>query len=295
VIQNGSPVQISNYYSFGGTLAESAPRTDQGKQPYKFNGKELDRLNGKLDLYDYGAGMYDPATVRFTTMDPLAEKYYSISPYAYCNNNPVNAVDPDGTEIVFTVGKQRFTYNHGILTEKSTGRGVKYSQDSHLGRVVNAYNKALFSSDPSIANQVIDLIKSELTHEITGVPSSDGQSAVIGGTSSPTVTEANAEINAGYRVGTKTRFNFSETAKNDFKKMEGVPNSDFTTVVHELQHQHDYETGNMADGHNMGSSAKNPAEVRAVNNENKARKIEGLPFRYTYGGEEIDPKKIIRW
>ena len=35
---------------------------------------------------------------RFTTMDPLAEKYYSISPYAYCANNPVNLVDPEGQD-----------------------------------------------------------------------------------------------------------------------------------------------------------------------------------------------------
>ena len=48
------------------------------------------------DTYDYGArGMY-PAIMRFTTPDPLAEKYYSISPYVYCNNNPVNMIDPDG-------------------------------------------------------------------------------------------------------------------------------------------------------------------------------------------------------
>lgn len=33
---------------------------------------------------------------RFTTMDPLAEKYYSISPYAFCAGNPVNLVDPEG-------------------------------------------------------------------------------------------------------------------------------------------------------------------------------------------------------
>ena len=31
--------------------------------------------------------------------DPLADKYYSISPYAFCNNNPVNFVDPDGEDI----------------------------------------------------------------------------------------------------------------------------------------------------------------------------------------------------
>ena len=33
---------------------------------------------------------------RWATPDPLADKYYSTSPYAFCNNNPVNFVDPDG-------------------------------------------------------------------------------------------------------------------------------------------------------------------------------------------------------
>lgn len=32
-------------------------------------------------------------------MDPLCEKYYSISPYAYCAGNPVLLVDPNGMEI----------------------------------------------------------------------------------------------------------------------------------------------------------------------------------------------------
>jgi hypothetical protein len=34
--------------------------------------------------------------MRFTAPDPLAEKYYAISPYAYCMNNPVRYVNPDG-------------------------------------------------------------------------------------------------------------------------------------------------------------------------------------------------------
>lgn len=32
------------------------------------------------------------------SLDPKAEKYYSVSPYAFCNNNPVNLIDPDGME-----------------------------------------------------------------------------------------------------------------------------------------------------------------------------------------------------
>lgn len=39
--------------------------------------------------------MYDPDLARWTTPDPLAEKYPGISPYVYCNDNPVNYVDPD--------------------------------------------------------------------------------------------------------------------------------------------------------------------------------------------------------
>ena len=51
-----------------------------------------------MPLLDYGARFYNPALARWTTLDPLAEKYYSISPYAFCNNNPVKYVDPDGMD-----------------------------------------------------------------------------------------------------------------------------------------------------------------------------------------------------
>lgn len=52
-----------------------------------------------LDWYDYGARYYDAVISQFTTIDPLAEKYYSTSPYAYCAGNPVMFVDPDGRDI----------------------------------------------------------------------------------------------------------------------------------------------------------------------------------------------------
>ena len=82
--------QVNHYYPFGGLFGES---TNGDTQRYKYNGKELDRMHG-LDWYDYGARHMD--AMRFTTMDPLAEKYYGLSPYAYCGNNPVNAIDLRG-------------------------------------------------------------------------------------------------------------------------------------------------------------------------------------------------------
>jgi hypothetical protein len=33
-------------------------------------------------------------------MDPLAEKYFSWSPYVYCADNPVKFVDPDGRDVI---------------------------------------------------------------------------------------------------------------------------------------------------------------------------------------------------
>lgn len=32
------------------------------------------------------------------SVDPLCEKYYAISPYVYCEDNPINSTDPDGME-----------------------------------------------------------------------------------------------------------------------------------------------------------------------------------------------------
>jgi len=68
-----------------------------GKYPYRYNGKELDQMH-RLDLYDYSARYYDQAIGRFTTVDPLSEKYYSWSPYNYVGNNPIKRVDPDGKD-----------------------------------------------------------------------------------------------------------------------------------------------------------------------------------------------------
>lgn len=67
-------------------------------QSYIIKGKELDRMHG-LDWYDYGARHYDAAIVSWPTMDPLAEKYYSISPYVYCGGNPVNLIDMNGLKL----------------------------------------------------------------------------------------------------------------------------------------------------------------------------------------------------
>ena len=103
----GTATQINHYYPFGGLFGESTGNTGQR---YKYNGKEFDRTHG-LDWYDYGARLMSPDVGRFTTIDPMAEKYYNISPYAYCANNPVNATDLKGDTISYTYKGIQYTYN----------------------------------------------------------------------------------------------------------------------------------------------------------------------------------------
>ena len=99
-----SPTHIADYYPFGmemprGLSHIAPPHGDLRNNRYLYNGKELQDDFG-LDWYDYGARFYDPQIARWHSVDPLAEKYYPISPYAYVANNPIMYVDHDGREIV---------------------------------------------------------------------------------------------------------------------------------------------------------------------------------------------------
>lgn len=97
----GSGVQvkdINNYYPFGMEFNEKPIITNVGFNPelnFTYNGKELQTMHG-LNEYDSFARFYNPAYIRTPTQDPFSEMYYSISPYAWCGNNPVNNTDPTG-------------------------------------------------------------------------------------------------------------------------------------------------------------------------------------------------------
>jgi RHS repeat-associated core domain len=88
--------QVNSYYPFGQeTDANYKNGYDASNQPYLYNGKEIDRMNG-LNMLDYGARWYDPTIGRWGVVDPLAEKYYSWTPYDYCRDNSIRFIDPDG-------------------------------------------------------------------------------------------------------------------------------------------------------------------------------------------------------
>lgn len=99
---SGSILEKNDYYPFGLRHTNSSYVITANNR-YKFNGKE-DQAVGSLGLLDYGARMYDSQIGRWLGVDPMAEKYYSSSPYIYCGNNPINRIDPNGKEWTYVVG-----------------------------------------------------------------------------------------------------------------------------------------------------------------------------------------------
>ena len=91
---DGIPAQHLQYLPFGEPFVNQ--RATNYNERYTFTGKERDSETG----YSYfGARYYDSDLSRlFLSVDPMADKYPSISPYAYCAWNPLKLVDPNGEE-----------------------------------------------------------------------------------------------------------------------------------------------------------------------------------------------------
>lgn len=90
----GGPKIVSegHYYPFGMTMGGAFVGSSN---PYLYNGKEFNAELG-YNLYDYGARWYDASVGRFISVDPLAHKLPSWSPYAAMACNPIMFFDPDG-------------------------------------------------------------------------------------------------------------------------------------------------------------------------------------------------------
>ncbi|MBR1490838.1 MAG: RHS repeat-associated core domain-containing protein, partial [Bacteroidales bacterium] len=141
---SGAPVALHDYDPFGEEISVASstlpyPFPPGGTEsPYKYGGKEW---SATTSTYDFEARQFSPSFHRFTTMDPLAEKYYSISPYAYCANDPVNMIDPNGLSThTDSTGRVLAVYNdddlnvymHGISADDYDGGLLSSTDDAVL-------------------------------------------------------------------------------------------------------------------------------------------------------------------
>ena len=108
-----------------------------------FTGKERDEETG----YGYFGARYmdHELMTMWLSVDPMADKYPSISPYAYCAWNPVKLVDPDGMDTIYynLYGKQLFSKTGGddvnmmVLTDKA-----KMDEEEFEKRGVHSFDLA---------------------------------------------------------------------------------------------------------------------------------------------------------
>ena len=134
VAEEGTVEEVNHYYPFGGVFSSTGDA-----QPYKYNGKELDRKGG-LDWYDYGARYYDAALGRWHVVDPMAEEYYSISPYEYCNNSPIIYIDPTGMLYTgYTVDRNGYILK--INNEGGDNYDVLYNKEKYSSETKGDYDK----------------------------------------------------------------------------------------------------------------------------------------------------------
>ena len=171
VKQDGTIEQVNHYYPFGALFGES---TNGDVQRFKYNGKELERMHG-LDWYDYGARHLDAALGRWSTIDPMAEKYYNLSPYNYCGNNPIKFIDPDGKAIhiqyIDNEGKyQVFSFSGFHGKSSITIPKNKFVSDFMQAYLYNAHgqmnNMIMAATNPKYDIYVVDGTDAKLVEEL---------------------------------------------------------------------------------------------------------------------------------
>ena len=89
----GTIVQQVDYLPYGEKCINST--LISGENDYLYGGKEFQAPVFNIPWYDSQA-RFQTTDGMFVSLDPQCEKYYSLSPYAYCAGNPVRYVDRDG-------------------------------------------------------------------------------------------------------------------------------------------------------------------------------------------------------
>ena len=231
-----------------------------------FTGKERDEETG----YGYfGARYMDHELMTgWLSVDPMADKYPSISPYSYCAWNPVKLVDPNGREIFYREGADKYVYRKGPDGKYgffNTKTGDAYSGKND--KFVNDLTSALGSlKEGKFGARLVSFFE-EREHDVD----------IFQG-------QTNAEDNSGvsWNADEKSLLPVANSIKDKIQLEEAEP---FVSLGHELAHHRDrLKVG--SDKFNLWSIERR--ETRAMIAENFIRREHGMRQRTYYGKIKTD-------
>ena len=192
---------------------------------WRYSGKEEQKtLNSSLPFIDYGARMYDPTIARWMSVDPMAEKYYPMSPYGYCGGNPIRYSDRDGYDwwdkvkgfgaaiidnATSGVSSIRTYAGRNVTDQSDFNKGLSYGDAASiaLGSIEGGFGSGMIESGGGIA--IVGLA--------TEVPSA--------GTSSVIVLVGGAEVAVGSAMAGHGTMMMAQGSKNYSEKKGYLGNS----------------------------------------------------------------------
>ncbi len=188
--------------------------------PIAFTGKEKDEETG----YGYFDARYmdHELMTMWLSVDPMADKYPSISPYAYCAWNPVKLVDLDGREIwIKGSNGNKYQYKEGKLYNKD---GSVYKGDDEFATRVQKDLNTL--KEKGMENQISFLENSLKTHCIE---STNGHNS----------TTPERDDKASNGIGCSTTIEYNQHRQQE----EGWRRPAVVGLAHEMQHAFDMDQG----------------------------------------------------
>ena len=231
------------------------------------SGKEKDAETG---YHYFGARYYNSDLSLWLSVDPMADKYPSLSPYNYCAWNPMKLVDPDGDSIIIK-GNTDILYTEGM---------EYHGNDPFVSQSVNALNEIYNNGGDEGKDLITSLTSSNYNYKIE--KRLNGRSEYVADSrhnaAMSIVLEANG-ISLDAILGSKIQIGsggvvFWNTDGYPIMTTEGVKNNTTFQLLHELCHASDSRIGQLGDY----------AEENACYQSNVIARNMGLPLHSVYGG-----------
>ena len=139
VVDANNGVEQAHDYTVSGV---PATRLGQTVDHHLHTGKPWLGFNG-LGWYDNRARVLDALTGRFTTPDPLCERYPDQSPYLFCSGNPVKMVDEDGKDGIVSIYGPKISISANIYLY---GTGANsYVRDTFQSEINSKWSNRTYS------------------------------------------------------------------------------------------------------------------------------------------------------